>query len=249
MDYTQKNCAPGRQFGLSFSCFSISEWSIIEKLLTKKNIKSCDGDELCLFEKLSEQGLINKRRKHKIFKPEYEKPNGGLSNYYINKILHSYSDIFKNYIHIGTYPSDVHKLINFKKTLKNNFNKKKTKNLNFSIILNTDVYEGNGLHWVSIFINTKNSTIEYFDSLGEIPNKNIKEILNLIKKTIDSYYESKFKIHYNKTKHQKGNQECGIYSVYYVIARLFNYSIDDINNNIKDYSSISEFRNILFRLK
>jgi hypothetical protein len=204
---------------------------------------------LCYFEKLSEKGLINKRRKHKIFKPEYQKPNEAVTNYYINKILNSYSDIFKNYIHIGTYPSDVHKIINFKSILKNNFKKKKTKNLNFSIVLNTDVYEGNGIHWIAIFINNKNSTIEYFDPLCENANNNINQILNIIKKTMDKHYDSNFKIHYNNIKHQIGNQECGIYCLYYIIARLFNYSINDINNNIKDYNSISEFRNFLFRLK
>ncbi len=249
MDYTKKNCAPGRQFGLSFSCFSISEWFIIENLLKKKDLNFCKGDELCLFEKLSDKGLINNRLKHKIFKPEYKSPNTALTNFDINKILHPYSDILKNYIHIGTYPSDVHQIIDFKNTLKSNFKKKKINNLNFSIVLNTDVYEGDGIHWVVIFINTKNLNIEYFDSLGKTPNKNIKELLNLIKKTIDKYYDSNFKIHYNKIIHQKGNEECGIYCVYYIIARLFNYSIDDINNNIKDYNSISEFRNFLFRLK
>jgi hypothetical protein len=246
MDYVVKNCAPGRQFGLSFSCFSISEWSTIKDLLKKKDIKDCKGDELCLFEKLSKNSLINSKTKYKIFKPDYQIPNLGISNFDINKILNPYSDIFKNYKHIGTYPSDVHKIIDFKSTLMNKF----SKNLNnFSIVLNTDVYEGPGLHWVVVFVNSKNSTIEYFDSLGQNPNKNIQQILNFIKKIFDNYYDSKFKIHYNNIIHQKGNSECGIYCIYYVIARLFNYSIDDINNNIKDYNSISEFRKLVFRLK
>lgn len=239
------NCAPGRQFGLSFSCFSITEWKLIKSLLSDKDLQKCKDDEICIFKTLSKKKLVNPRSKRHIFKPDL-KPHGvPLDNFDINNILIPYSDVFKDYIHLGTYPSNISDLIDLKKMLSERF---KNKN-KFSIVFNLDENSGPGSHWVAVYIDSRKNTIEYFDSLAKKPIKNINTNLKIIKKSFSEYYNKQFKIYYNDIIHQKNGAECGVYVVYYIIARLFDYSINDINNNIKDDKTIAEFRKYVFKLQ
>lgn len=238
------NCAPGRQFGLSFSCFSISEWNLVKNLLSNKDLRKCRDDEICIFKTLSKKKLINPRSKRHIFKPDFKPIGVPLDNFDINNILIPYSDIFKDYIHLGTYPSNVYDLIDLKKMLSERLNGK-TK---FSIVFNLDENSKPGSHWVAVFIDVSKNNIEYFDSLGKKPIKNISTNLKIIKKSFSEHFNKPFKIYYNNIIHQKNGAECGVYVVYYIIARLFNYSINDINNNIKDDKTIGEFRKYIFNL-
>lgn len=236
-------CAPGRPYGLSFSCFSITEWKIINQLLSKKELKSCKKEQLCIFDTLVKKKLIDRNLKKELFKTKLKPYGESLSNYDINNILTPYKNIFKNYIHLGTFPSDIYHIFDLQNFLKEsfaNFSK-------FSIVLNLDESSKPGSHWVAIYIDSQTNTIEYFDSLARKPIKNIKNILKIIKKSFETHYNKHFKIYYNNIKHQGFDSECGVYVVYYIIARIFNYSIQDINNNIKDSQSIAEFRRYIFR--
>lgn len=239
------SCAPGRQFGLSFSCFSISEWMLIKNLLSNKELRKCKHDEICIFKTLSKKKLVSPQSKRLIFKPNYKHHGIPLDTLDINNVLIPYSQVFKNYTHLGTYPSDIYDLIDLKEMLSNKL-KNKTK---FSIVFNLDENSEPGSHWVAVFIDTSKNIIEYFDSLAKKPIKNINTNLKIIKQSFSEHYGKPFKIYYNDIIHQKDGSECGVYVVYYIIARLFNYSINDINNNIKDDQAISEFRKYIFNLK
>lgn len=234
-------CAPGRQYGLSFSCFSLDEWDLIKSTLTKKEIDRCKNDEVCIFKNMVYKKAINPSLKHRIFKPKYTLDI--LSNYDINNVLNPYKDAFKNYMHIGTFPSDIYDYINLKDKLTKTFKPKVSK---YSIVYNLDKLNGDGTHWVAVFIDVNRSIVEYFDSLAKTPVSNINKNLHLIKKTLDKHYGKNFKIHYNNVVHQGYSGECGVYCVYYIIARLFNYSVHDINNNIKDDKTMTEFRRYIF---
>ena len=53
----------------------------------------------------------------------------------------------------------------------------------------------------------------------------------------------------NKTPHQKGNSECGVYSLNFIIRMLDGESFNDISKNRIDDSQINKFREVYFTKK
>ena len=150
----------------------------------------------------------------------------------INEIIQQYQDLHKHrFKFLGAQPSDYTKLVKL--------DKKKLKNYKcLGIIFNTDPHTLPGKHWVSVFIDNVNKTVEYFDSLGKTPNKNIASFLKLFK-------EYDFTI--NKKIHQKGGSNCGVYSCYFIIQRLNGKTFDEINKKLIPDKIMTELRDILFR--
>lgn len=88
------------------------------------------------------------------------------------------------------------------------------------IIFNLDKHTQEGSHWVSMFIDTENSFIFYFDSAT---NKTPKEIKALVKKIQEQATElgHQYKYYENyPNNHQRTNTECGMYSLYFIITML-----------------------------
>jgi Ulp1 family protease len=52
------------------------------------------------------------------------------------------------------------------------------------VIFNTDPHNKPGVHWVAVFIDNRNKIVDYFDSLGNTPNKNICSFLKRFKKAL-----------------------------------------------------------------
>jgi hypothetical protein len=83
-------------------------------------------------------------------------------------------------------------------------------------VLNTDMSTGSGKHWVCIFIDRINYTIEYFDSGGALPSTNVNDYLVKFVDTNDLYKI----IIVNKFRHQYKTSECGVYCLWYIRQRL-----------------------------
>lgn len=150
----------------------------------------------------------------------------------INEIMQQYQDIHKHkFKFLGAQPSDYTKLVKLNKdTLK--------KYDCIGIIFNTDPHTLPGKHWVSVFIDNRAKTVEYFDSLGKIPNKNIASFLKIFKK---------YDFTINKKIHQKGGSNCGVYSCYFIIQRLNGKTFDEINKKLIPDKVMTDLRDILFR--
>jgi hypothetical protein len=152
----------------------------------------------------------------------------------INEIMQQYQDLYKeSFYFLGAQPCDYSKIITV------NWNKLK-KNDNIGIIFNTDSHLQPGKHWLAIFIDNVNKKLDYFDSLGDLPNKNISSFLKHFK-------DYNFTI--NKTEHQKGNENCGVYSCYFIIQRLKGLSFDKITERIITDKMMTDYRSFLFRPK
>lgn len=112
-----------------------------------------------------------------------------------------------------------------------------------AIIFNLDASHQSGSHWVSVFIShdDDNSTIvEYFDSTGDPPNRNIKDFLS------HPFFQNAIYIQ-NSVKHQRGNNECGLYSMYFILQRLKGRTMDDINKKRITDKQMNDYRKKLFR--
>ena len=172
-----------------------------------------------------------------------ENKNEWLNSLDIERVMKQYEKKHNNFDFLGPSPIDFNKkisdntcvweeLCNF--DLKENFLKNKTK---IGIIFNTDPHYLGGSHWISMFIDINKEFILFFDSTGDDAPKEIKQFIKKIKKQGNDI-RKKFKVYINKKKHQRGNSECGMYSLHTIIGLLdnehdvnffLNYDIPDKN--------------------
>lgn len=150
----------------------------------------------------------------------------------INQIMEQYQDLYKDTFHfLGAQPSDYSKITHI--------NWKKIKQIPcIAIIFNTDPHNQPGKHWLSVFIDNETKTVDYFDSLGKLPNKNISSFLKHFKK---------YKFTFNKKAHQKGGSNCGVYSCYFIIQRLEGKTFEEITKKLIPDKLMTEYRDFLFR--
>lgn len=131
----------------------------------------------------------------------------------------------------------------------------------FACIVNTDKYSSCGIgscgkHWVAVFIDTSKLpdapwTVEFFDSVGDPPNDLIMDWQKSMKESLDQYRRNKghtgpVNILVNRVPHQKENNECGVYSLYYIMARTDGISQARFNSNIISDAAMINFRAYLF---
>lgn len=198
-----------------------------DKLLKKiKKELSCNSNiDFCILKKEDEFYDILKQD----FKPRGPVNNTEwLSSLDIIKVMDHYEKKYNDFEFLGPFPIDFEFLykdfmeLNIKKLIKN---KKK-----LGLIFNTDVSSGPGEHWISIYLDIKDKTICFFDSVGEEPPKEIKKLLNNLKKSCKSNYDIKMNIIINNKQFQFDNSSCGVWSLWHIISRLNGKSCDYIYN-------------------
>ena len=203
----------------------------------------------------------NKLKRFKAsFRPEmpeewHKNFNEWLSTTDIDKVLRQYVEADPHFFYFGATPMDfdlkkgsrctVNSLCSFnlKKLLKNG----KTK---IGIVFNTDDHDEPGEHWVSMYIDCKGVNLNepciyYFDSVGDDAPKEIMKLVEKIKKQgLENGIT--FTYLYNDKKHQKGDSECGIYSLHFMIYMLEDGNFMDYIRKKKSDEYIKKFRNIFF---
>jgi hypothetical protein len=184
---------------------------------------------------IPDKSIIDKLKKS-TFKPI--SPRGKytwLNTYDINNIMIQYNILFPKYEYLGALPCDFYKYIalNLDDFLKYEC---------VSAILNLDKSNQKGSHWVSLFIDNVNGSIEYFDSLAKHPNKCIKTFIDKIRIKYPNYVYLE-----NTIQHQFKNSECGVYSIYFTLSRLYGTPFDELSRNIIADDTMNFFRQFLFR--
>ena len=99
------------------------------------------------------------------------------------------------------------------------------------IVFNTDPSNKEGEHWISMYIdlgkhNSDQYGIYYFDSYGKKPSKEIKELIEKIKKQ-GSKCNRKPVYFYNDMKYQKQNSQCGMYAIHFIKKMLEGLSFNN----------------------
>jgi len=194
-----------------------------------------------------------------------------LSNIDIVNVMRQYEEIFPNFRFFGPLPTDFQEIMHImvadvckqKNTIANLYRKGIRR---IGLIINLDKHGEPGSHWVAIFIDltdkinkeTDQHTIEYFDSVGNNPNKYIKDYITHVCKRVNentnikypTEVKNKIKKLVNVIPHQKQNTECGVYSMFYIVSRLYGKTFDDIcGKNVKPIrdEEIHKFRKLFFR--
>lgn len=170
---------------------------------------------------------LKKRIDRYLFAPDkpYEwksNPNEWLSNFDIMNVLEQYEQTYKHFEFIGPTPIDFDKVVNgrciqselCKFDLQTHIKNGKTQ---IGVIFNLSPHTSSGSHWVSLFIDTNEQIIFYFDSAGEPIPAEIKMFVDRIQtQTLANYT-----FHQNwPNEHQMGNTECGVYSLFFIITML-----------------------------
>ena len=199
-----------------------------------ENLVDCSV-ESCWLKELDDKKLVSKIKKY-IFAPEKppewkSNPNEWLSNVDLLEVMKQYEMKYPNFEFIGPTCIDFddklpengkcvwEELCKF--DLEKQIDKGKNK---IGIIFNLDKHYQSGSHWVSLFVDIEIHFIFFFDSVGnEIP-KEIKILVERIKKQGNSMKKNstiKFDFYENyPTEHQYSNTECGMYSLFFIITML-----------------------------
>lgn len=222
----------------------------IYNLINDKISNTCKvkGD-LCIVNQDFVKSLISSDNIEEHLKPEnLEGKDDWLSNIDIRKVIKQYQKTHPNFEFIGPVPIDfdlmIRQLRNF--SLKKSLHYGKNK---IGIVFNLDPHDKSGSHWVSLFADfsdKNNAEITFFDSTGDKPPHQISTLMKRMKDQAKSLnFEPTVK--YNKIQHQYKNNECGVYSINYIVSRLNGKSFDQVcKNKIKD-NEMNKCRNFYFR--
>jgi len=234
----------------------------------KRRLKTCDRED-CWLDLITDNTVRNTIDNY-IFAPDQpdswkNKPNTWLDTNDIHKVLLQYQDSHPKFRVIRPTPIDfdakigglledncvTEELCNF--NLTNEINSGKTK---FGIVFNLDKHNQSGSHWVALYIDTDAQITYYMDSVGDKSPKEIKQFIQRIKEQAASI-DIDITHHETHVPHQRGNTECGMYCLYFIITMLTgdndNVKLNNMNDRISFFKGsripdkyISEFRNKYF---
>lgn len=272
--FKKLNCSPKSEF--NFTCLDNktllkmrNKWNetnkkkiysnnseIIWKNL-KNNIKNCNNEK-CWIDTLLKNNNKTIKLKKNLFAPSSPKSwkkniTEWLSSEDILNVMKQYEKKYSKFKFIGPSPIDFNSKKSFNQCVWNELCKFNLKNLidknksKIGIIFNTDPHYKGGEHWISLFIDIDLKYIYFFDSTGDKPQNEIKKLIEKIQNQA-SNLNINLKYLQNKTKHQKGNTECGIYALVAIILLLKEKrKPKDFEIRIPDKKMI-ELRNILFNI-
>lgn len=272
--FNKLNCSPKREH--TFSCYdtevlykikNIWNQTYSDKIILTNDpkkiweqvknylIDDCENEK-CWLDQDFLKDKVNKNLKVNAFAPLSPKkwkinPTEWLSSTDIINVMRQYEKKYKYYEFLGPSPIDFdlvkkdgqcvwESLCKF--DLKNYIDRGKNK---IGIIFNTDPHYLGGSHWICVFIDIEKQYVYYFDSTGDsVPEEVDIFIKNVIKQ--GKALGINLKYFKNKTAHQKGDTECGMYVLVTIILLLKNKrEPKDFNKRIKDADMV-KIRKIIF---
>ena len=106
------------------------------------------------------------------------------------------------------------------------------------IIFNLNTHDQAGSHWVSLFADNTTKEVEYYDSFGRPPNEYTDSF-------IDLFFDSYVTLYNTKVHQKKYSVACGIYAVWFLIARMHGVSMGDIAAT-GDLFDVRKMKQLLF---
>jgi len=178
-------------------------------------------------------------------------PNEWLSNKDILDVIQQYEEAFHYFHFVGPTPIDFDAMVTPSQCVTEEMcqfnidNEQKRGKQFVAIVFNLDKHNESGSHWTSMFIDIPQQTIYYFDSAhNNVP----AEVKTFVKRVAPE-----FAFFSNRVQHQRGNTECGMYSLYFIIQmlvskhrkRLFANRFNHPSHRIND-KTVETFRKIYF---
>ncbi len=257
------------------TCLSDKFIKVIEKFADKdiedtKELLHCET-ESCLLENNNLRKFIINKTNLSSKDIDYElatrfKPDGPrettelLNNYNIDETLKQWSFVFTDFFPCPFAMIDFEETYDVLSTVDfvdiydgyERVNNIKHPCRTFGCVVNTDVSSGNGKHWVCVFVDMRKPkwTIEYFNSSGRYPPKQIIKWMEKSIKKIESRVNRNIKcegVIVSNMCHQKSKTECGLYALFYIRSRIEGVPYIYFRENIIADKLMVEFRQHLFR--
>jgi hypothetical protein len=171
-----------------------------------------------------------------------------LSTFDINFTLSQYETKYSDFQFLGAVPIDFNELerLPFKKMDFNDLYKNGKKRI--GVVFNLDESWKSGSHWVSLFADLEKGQVYFSDSYGIAPHKNIISFIKRIEEYLKNERNiSEPDIRYNKTQHQRGSSECGVYSINFILRLLKGKTFDHITRKRVSDEKVNKCRMIYFK--
>ena len=242
-------------------------WNILKDRLTK-----CDKED-CWLKEITDEKTREKIDKY-VFAPdhpvEWKKDyTEWLSNFDIFDVLHQYEETYKSFKFIGptpidfdTRPPNMNGKCVWEDLCKLSLSEQKSNGITkIGVVFNLDKHDQDGSHWISLFVDLKDSFIFFMDSAGEKAPVQVSALVERIKKQGEElsppinfkYYEN------HPLEHQMQNTECGMYSIYFLITMVTGHNEIKKFSNYRDKISffkkrripdkyVNQFRKIYFNI-
>ena len=170
-----------------------------------------------------------------------------LSTIDINKTLDQYEKKYEDFKFFGAVPIDFNELeyYPFKKLNFDDLHVKEKKK-RIGVIFNLDEHHQSGSHWVSLFADLEKGQIYFSDSYGTRPEKRIRDFMTRIEEYIKKKNIPDIDVRHNKTQHQKGNSECGVYSINFILRLLKGKTFDHITRKRVTDEAVNKCRKVYF---
>lgn len=222
----------------------------------KQNMSETCSNEICWMKQNFIKNDLDSEILNYTFAPQApkswrENPTEWLSSMDILNVMRQYEKRYKCFDFLGPSPIDFDTHIMFGdcvweelcKFELNNFIK--NNKYKIGIIFNLDPHYKNGSHWVALFINIRKKQILFFDSYGTRPPRQIKK---LIDKIIKQGHQLGIDIKhvFNKTRHQYGDSECGMYSLHFIIENLKDTPTQELMDKKISDKEMIQLRKIYF---
>lgn len=232
-----------------------SDQTLIRKIRAKLNKCKGKGDWCWADQSFIENDeKIQQYYKPKIPKQRYQ----WLKTTDIDRVLKPYEEVYEDFHWLGCVPLDFDQIRQFRFSqldycsLYNGKGKRK-----YGAVINLDTSDKRGSHWVSVFCDLDRGFISYFDSVGvKHPPTEILVLMRNIKKQFErcrdqklqKYVANNVNLKVNQRNIQKGNTECGLFSIWHIIRCLEGQTPDQIYTDpyLTD-KTVNYFRGKVFR--
>jgi len=223
----------------------------------QKRLPFCKKED-CWLEQIHDKNVRDEidRRIFAPDKPEKWKlnPSTWLTNVDIVRVLKQYEEHYPSFKCIGPSPIDFDtrpiernnecvskELCDFDLNALINAGKRQ-----FGIVFNLDKHDQSGSHWVSLFIDMNDRFLFFLDSNGDpIPNEIDVLAKRIIQQAADLPESIELLFHENHPmEHQKENNECGMYSLFFIITMLTNKTSHRTFTNANDKISFFKQKRI-----
>lgn len=119
-------------------------------------------------------------------------------------------------------------------------------------VINTGKIVHEGSHWVSVFVDLIRGTVEYFDSFGGKPNTEVRRTVNSIRvavKQVFTWADIGDKVKFTASCKQTGGVECGMFAIFFMVARISGKTLLDIARMSITDTDCSRLRKYFFNYR
>jgi hypothetical protein len=221
---------------------------LLKKIKERYN-NVCDN-QLC-WTKQDFVDKMDKMMKEELLKYTFrpEGPKGKfewLNTTQLNDVMMQYEKAHPNFNFLGAVPMDFDKIPQLgiaDLDLEKEYNNGKKR---FGIIFNLDEHWQSGSHWVAAFVDLEQGINVFNDSYGIAPTPEVRKLLRRFSKFSEDKLGIRAEATHNKTKHQQGGSECGMYSLNFIISLLEGKTLDNLTETKIPDAQVNKLRPIFF---